>query len=151
MDQSILTSPPRTPAARVRSVFSWLAGIVCFGFLLSVIVLIAHQIIVPPPAPRVILLRNIPLPEGLKTQGAQIRWLQPPPNFLMALISSRLTPTLICSLSHTQAQCPMTRHSTTIVFILITLQTLPETATFWSLICKHRKLWGVCPFLRWPA
>ena len=53
MDQSILTSPPRTPAARVRSVFSWLAGIVCFGFLLSVIVLIAHQIIVPPAAPRV--------------------------------------------------------------------------------------------------
>jgi hypothetical protein len=48
MDQSLLTSPTRTPAARVRSVFAWLAGIACFGFLLSVIVLIAHQIIVPP-------------------------------------------------------------------------------------------------------
>ena len=70
MDQSLLTSPPRTPAARVRSVFVWLSGIACFGFLLSVIVLIAHQMIVPPPAPRVILLRNIPLPEGLKTRGA---------------------------------------------------------------------------------
>lgn len=70
MDQSIIASPPRTPAARVRRVFAWLSGIVCFGFLLSVIVLIAHQIIVPPPAPRVILLRNIPLPEGLKTKGA---------------------------------------------------------------------------------
>src|SRR5947207_13737676 len=69
MDQSLLTSPPSTPAARVRSVFAWLSGIACFGFLLSVMVLIAHQIIFPPPAPRVILLRNIPLPEGLKTEG----------------------------------------------------------------------------------
>src|SRR5438309_6474415 len=69
MDQSLPTSPPHTPATRVRSVFTWLTGIACFGFLLSVIVLIAHQMIVPPPAPRVILLRNIPLPEGLKTKG----------------------------------------------------------------------------------
>src|SRR6266705_700298 len=86
MDQSLLTSPPRTPAARVRSVFAWLSGIACFGFLLSVIVLIAYQMIVPPPAPRVILLRNIPLPEGLKTKGAPDSLAWPPPNFLMALI-----------------------------------------------------------------
>ncbi|HYU72756.1 MAG TPA: hypothetical protein VEL31_08745, partial [Ktedonobacteraceae bacterium] len=70
MNQSLLPSPPRTPAARARSVFAWLSGIVCFGFLLSVTVLIVHQIIVPTSAPRVILLRNIPLPEGLKTRGA---------------------------------------------------------------------------------
>ncbi len=70
MDQSILASPPRTPAAGGRSVFAWLSGIVCFGLLLLVTVLIGHQIIVPPPAPRVILVRNIPLPEGLKTKGA---------------------------------------------------------------------------------
>src|SRR5947199_10095355 len=70
MDQGLLTSPPRTPAARVRSVFVWLSGIVCAGFLFLVLVLIAHQMLVPPPAPRVILLRNIPLPEGLKTKGA---------------------------------------------------------------------------------
>src|SRR5215470_11568091 len=70
MDQSILASPPRTPAAGWRSIFAWLSGIVCFGFLLLATVLIAHQMIVPPPAPRVILLRNIPLPEGLKTKGA---------------------------------------------------------------------------------
>src|SRR5258705_4872573 len=70
MDQSILTSPPRTAAARVGTVFAWLAGIVCFGFLLSILVLIARQMIVPPPAPRIILMRNIPLPEGLKTKVA---------------------------------------------------------------------------------
>jgi hypothetical protein len=67
MDQSLLTSPP---VAGGRSVFAWLSGIACFGFLLSVMGLIAHQIIVPPPAPRVILMRNIPLPEGLKAKGA---------------------------------------------------------------------------------
>jgi DNA-binding beta-propeller fold protein YncE len=70
MDQSLLPSQPRTQGARVRSVFAWSSVIVCAGFLFLVIVLIAHQMLVPPPAPRVILLRNIPLPEGLKTRGA---------------------------------------------------------------------------------
>src|SRR5690349_10592555 len=69
MDQSLIL-PSRSPAARERRIFAWLAGIACAGFLLSVIGLIAHQIVVPPPAPRIILLRNIPLPEGLKARGA---------------------------------------------------------------------------------
>src|SRR5438067_6153194 len=70
MDQSTLTSPLGTPAAGGRSVFTWLSGIVCFGLLLSVLGLIAHQMIIPPPAPRLILMRNLPLPEGLKAKGA---------------------------------------------------------------------------------
>ncbi len=69
MDQSLITTP-RSPAVRVGRVLTWLAGIVCYGLLLSVIVLIARQIIVPPPAHRVILVRTIPLPEGLKDKGA---------------------------------------------------------------------------------
>jgi hypothetical protein len=69
MDQSIVTTP-RSPAARVGRVLSWLAGIVCFGFLLSVFVLIARQIIVPPSAQRILLVGSIPLPEGLKAKGA---------------------------------------------------------------------------------
>ncbi len=69
MDKGILTSPPHTPAAGGRSAFTWLSGKVCFGLLLLVIGLIAHQMIVPPPAPRIILLRNITLPEGLKAKG----------------------------------------------------------------------------------
>ena len=69
MDQSFVTTP-RSPGARVRRVLAWLSGMACFGLLLSVIVLIAHQMIVPPPSPRIILLRNIPLPEGLKAKGA---------------------------------------------------------------------------------
>ncbi len=70
MDQSLITTP-RTPTARVRSVLVWLSGIACYGFLLCVLMLIARQIIVPPPAHRVILVRTIPLPEGLKDKGAQ--------------------------------------------------------------------------------
>jgi DNA-binding beta-propeller fold protein YncE len=70
MDQGILSSPLPTPVAGGRGVFTWLSGIVCFGFLLLVMGLIARQMIVPPRAPRIILLRNIPLPEGLKNKGA---------------------------------------------------------------------------------
>src|SRR6266568_5006240 len=69
MDQSIITTP-RSPAARVGRVLIWLSGIVCFGLLLSVIALIARQIIIPPPAQRILLVGSIPLPEGLKAKGA---------------------------------------------------------------------------------
>ena len=70
MDQRFITTPRSPAAARVGRVLTWLAGIVCFGFLLSAIVLIARQIIVPPPAHRIVLVRTIPLPEGLKAKGA---------------------------------------------------------------------------------
>src|SRR5262249_16053016 len=69
MDQSVIKTH-RSPTIRVRSVLIWLSGMVCFGFLLSVIVLIARQIIVPPPAQRILLVSAIPLPEGLKVKGA---------------------------------------------------------------------------------
>jgi hypothetical protein len=69
MDQSVITTP-RSPTVRVGRVLTWLAGIVCCVFLLSVIVLIAFQIINPPPAQRILLLGSIPLPEGLKAKGA---------------------------------------------------------------------------------
>ena len=60
-------STPRLPAARVGSVFTWLAGIVSCVFLLSVLALIARQIIVPPPAQRIILVGAIPLPESQRS------------------------------------------------------------------------------------
>ncbi len=69
MDQHVLTTP-RSPLAHVGRAFTWLAWIVCYGFLLAVIVSITHQIVVPPRAQRIILLRGIPLPEGLKARGA---------------------------------------------------------------------------------
>ena len=75
MTQRLITTP-HSPAVRVRRVLTWLAGIVCYGLLLAVIVLIARQIIVPPPAHRILLVRTLPLPEGLKAKGAP-DWLEP--------------------------------------------------------------------------
>ncbi len=70
MDQSFITTLRSPAAARVGRAFTWLAWIVCYGFLLAVLVSITHQIVVPPRAQRIILLRGIPLPEGLKARGA---------------------------------------------------------------------------------
>src|SRR5258708_21965987 len=70
MDQHVITTPRSPAAAHVGSVLTWLAGMVCYGFLLAVIVSVTHQIVVPPRAQRIILLSGIPLPEGLKARGA---------------------------------------------------------------------------------
>lgn len=69
MDQQALTIR-HLRATRAGSVLTWLSVIICYGFLFCVVVLIAHQILVPPPAQRIILVRTIPLPEGLKARGA---------------------------------------------------------------------------------
>ena len=69
MNRSFITTP-RSQVAHVGRLFSWSSGIICTGFLFLVMGLITHQVIAPPPAPRIILLRNIPLPEGLKAMGA---------------------------------------------------------------------------------
>jgi len=42
-------------------------GIVSFGWLISVLFLIAYQMLVPPPAHHIVLVRDIPLPSGLGT------------------------------------------------------------------------------------
>jgi hypothetical protein len=70
MDQRFITTPRSPAAARVGSLLTWLSGMVCYGFLLSVLVLIARQILVSPPAHRILLVRTVPLPEGLKAKGA---------------------------------------------------------------------------------
>src|SRR5216683_8422666 len=69
MDQRVLTTP-RSPVAHPGRAFTWLAWIVCYGFLLAVLVSVTHQIVVHPRAQRIILLSGIPLPEGLKARGA---------------------------------------------------------------------------------
>src|SRR5207248_10224919 len=70
MDQHVITTPRSPATVHIGSVLSWLAGIICYGFLLAVIVSVTHQIVVHPRAQRIILLRGIPLPEGLKARGA---------------------------------------------------------------------------------
>jgi len=46
-------------------VFSWLLGIVSFGLFVFLLAQVVHQIVVPPPAPALILVREVPLPSGL--------------------------------------------------------------------------------------
>jgi hypothetical protein len=70
MDQRFITTPRSPTAALAGSMLTWLSGMVCYGFLLSVLVLIARQILVPPPAHHILLVRTILLPEGLKAKGA---------------------------------------------------------------------------------
>jgi hypothetical protein len=49
----------------VGRVFTWLFGIVSFGLLVFLLAQVVHQIVVPPPAPRLVLLQDVPLPSGL--------------------------------------------------------------------------------------
>src|SRR6266566_3513885 len=70
MDQRFITTLRSPAAAHMGRAFTWLAWIVCYGFLLAVIVWIIHQIVDAPRAQRIILLGGIPLPEGLKARGA---------------------------------------------------------------------------------
>src|SRR5258708_24461186 len=70
MDKPLISAARSPAAARVGRAFTWLAWIVCYGFLLAVLVSVTHQIVVHPQAQRIILLRGIPLPEGLKARGA---------------------------------------------------------------------------------
>lgn len=51
----------------VRWVFTLTTGILCFGLLAYLLVQIVHQFVVPPPAHRLILIQDIPLPSGLPT------------------------------------------------------------------------------------
>ena len=48
-----------------RRVFSSLLGIVSFGLFVFLLAQVVHQIVVPPPAPALILVREVPLPSGL--------------------------------------------------------------------------------------
>jgi DNA-binding beta-propeller fold protein YncE len=56
-----------TPARRLRTgkVFPRLMGIVCFGLLAYVLVETAIQVVIPPPAHRLVLVQDIPVPSVL--------------------------------------------------------------------------------------
>jgi hypothetical protein len=56
-----------TPGRRSRTgkVLPWLIGIVCFGLLAYMLVETAIQIVIPPPALRLVLVQDIPVPSVL--------------------------------------------------------------------------------------
>lgn len=59
----------RRPHVRAGSVLTWLAGFASFALLAYVIFGVAHQIIAAPPALRLVLVHDIPLPSGLGTSS----------------------------------------------------------------------------------
>src|SRR5260221_4120743 len=55
----------RSQGFRVSRIFVWLIGIASFGILGYLLVQITYQIVVPPPAHRLLFVQDIPLPSGL--------------------------------------------------------------------------------------
>lgn len=55
--------PPRQ--VRVSTLFSWVLGIVCFGILGYLLVETTLQIVFPPPAHRLVIVQDVPVPSAL--------------------------------------------------------------------------------------
>ncbi|HEV2581412.1 MAG TPA: hypothetical protein VGT44_11235 [Ktedonobacteraceae bacterium] len=62
-------APPKTSGA--GKAFTWIAGILCFGLLGYLLLQIVHQVVVPPPPQRLILIQDVPLPSGLPTPAQE--------------------------------------------------------------------------------
>ena len=54
-----------SPSLRTGNIFPLLVGIVCFGLLAYMLVETAIQIVIPPPAHRLVLVQDIPVPSVL--------------------------------------------------------------------------------------
>ncbi|HEX6542288.1 MAG TPA: hypothetical protein VF040_11080 [Ktedonobacterales bacterium] len=63
----------RRRRVQTRDIVTWLAGILSFALLVYVMVGIARQIIAAPPALRLVLVHDIPLPSGLGASSAGTR------------------------------------------------------------------------------
>ena len=81
MSVQIPTAPqtpttPQKPGTGGRILF-WVSAIVSFGLLGYLIVVVAHQMLVPPPAQRLVIVQDIPLPSGLANNAQQASSLSP--------------------------------------------------------------------------
>lgn len=73
---AVQTKPPSQTKSSGRKsgmgrVFTLLIGIACFSLLGYLLVQVAHQFLVPPPAHRLILVKDIPLPSGLPSPAEE--------------------------------------------------------------------------------
>src|SRR5713101_3584206 len=64
-------APPQSRRFGLGRVFTVIAGIVCFGLLGYLLLQIVTQFVVPPPARRLILVQDVPLPSGLPTPAQE--------------------------------------------------------------------------------
>jgi DNA-binding beta-propeller fold protein YncE len=62
-------APPLPPAKlRPNTIATWIVGVACFGILLFILAQLAYEVVHPTPAPRLTLVRDIPLPSALPPQ-----------------------------------------------------------------------------------
>lgn len=65
-----VTRLARFPQFHARAVGAWLAAVACVAVLACVLVGVVRQFVNPPPAPRLVLIRDVPLPSGLGASSA---------------------------------------------------------------------------------
>ena len=58
-------------------IFVWILGIVSFGLLAYLLAHVAYQMVVPPPAHKLLFVQDIPLPSGLANNAQQATSLKP--------------------------------------------------------------------------
>jgi hypothetical protein len=62
-------TPPQKPSAGGR-ILTGISGLISFGLLGYLILVVAHQMLVPPLAQRLVIVQDIPLPTGLGSGGS---------------------------------------------------------------------------------
>ncbi len=77
-----IPTAPQVPTAPQKPrlggrVFFWISCVVSFGLLGYLILVVAHQMLVPPPAQRLVIVQDIPLPNGLANNAQQATSLKP--------------------------------------------------------------------------
>ena len=75
MSVPIVTAPQKPDLG--RRLFFWISCIVSFGLLGCLILVIAYQMLVPPPAQRLVVVQDVPLPTGLASNPQQATSLTP--------------------------------------------------------------------------
>src|SRR5579872_96379 len=73
---AVQTKPaPQAKEARKKfgagRIFTLLIGFVCFSLLAYLLIQIIQQFVVPPPARRLILVQDVPLPSGLPSSAEE--------------------------------------------------------------------------------
>src|SRR5947209_10920655 len=71
------TTSSDSKGSGVSKVFVWILGIVSFGLLAYLLTHVAYQMVVPPPAHRLLFVQDIPLPSGLAENAQQATSLKP--------------------------------------------------------------------------
>jgi hypothetical protein len=71
------TTSPDSKGSGGSRLFVWILGIVSFGLLAYLLAHVAYQMVVPPPAQKLLFVQDIPLPSGLANNAQQAASLKP--------------------------------------------------------------------------